>query len=32
MIDAKKLKTDPPRGLTTHLLPLGDPRRIEDEE
>ena len=32
MIDAQKLKANPPRGLTAYLLPPGDPRRIEDEE
>jgi len=32
LIDAQKLKANPPRGLTTYLLPPGDPRRIEDEE
>ncbi len=32
LIDAQRVKDNPPRGLTTYLLPPGDPRRIEDEE
>jgi len=32
LIEAQQLKANPPRGLTTYLLPPGDPRRIEDEE
>lgn len=31
LIDAQRMKDNPPRGLTTYLLPPGDPRRIEDE-
>lgn len=32
LIEAQKLKDNPPRGLTTYLFPPGDPRRIEDED
>lgn len=31
LIEAQMMMNDPPRGLTTYLLPPGDPRRIEDE-
>ena len=32
LIEAQQMEANPPRGLTTYLLPPGDPRRIEDEE
>ena len=32
LIEALQIMENPPRGLTTYLLPPGDPRRIEDEE